>query len=161
MLARIFLVLAFLAVGPAAAACRNDEVRPPTARYELRGSTALDKRTRLEWQRCTIGQDWSEEKGCSGEVVGLTWEEALSLEREGWRLPTRFELFSLVSSTCTPALNETVFPGMEEPFLVYWTSSKKGRRVWMVNFRSGTVRTYAGAGMLAPVRLVRGGRDRT
>src|SRR5690606_17368474 len=133
MIARSVLTFALLATGPAFAACRNDEVRPPTARYELRGATALDKTTRLDWQRCTLGQTWSEEKGCTGEVVGLTWDEARSLESDGWRVPTRFELLSLVSSTCTPAVNATVFPGLEEPFLVYWTTSKSGRKVWMVN----------------------------
>lgn len=161
MIAKSLFVLAVLATEPASAACRDNEVTPPTARYELRGETALDKKTRLEWQRCALGQTWSEEKGCTGEVVGLTWDEAHSLETDGWRVPTRFELMSLISSSCTPALNPTVFPGMEEPFLVYWTTSKSGRKVWMVNFRTGTVRTYFGKGLLAPVRLVRGGRDRT
>lgn len=161
MIARSILVLALLTSGPAFAACRNDDIRPPTARYELRGETALDKKTRLKWQRCALGQAWSEEKSCTGEVVGLTWDEAHSLASDGWRVPTRFELMSLVSSSCTPALNPAVFPGLEEPFLVYWTTSKSGRKVWMVNFRTGTMRTYIGKGLLAPVRLVRGGRDRT
>jgi hypothetical protein len=161
MIGKSLLVLALLTTGPAAAACRKDEVRPPTARYELRGETALDKKTRLEWQRCTLGQVWSAENGCTGEVIGLTWDEARSLESDGWRVPTRFELLSIVSSTCTPALNAAVFPGLEEPFLVYWTTSKSGRKVWMVNFRTGTMRSYIGKGLLAPVRLVRGGRDRT
>ncbi|MCA0201643.1 MAG: DUF1566 domain-containing protein [Proteobacteria bacterium] len=161
MIVRSLFILTLFTPSAAFTACRNDEIRPPTARYELRGETALDKKTRLEWQRCALGQTWSEAKGCEGEVVGLTWEEARSLETDGWRVPTRFELMSLISSSCTPALNSIVFPGMEEPFLVYWTTSKSGRKVWMVNFRTGTVRTYIGKGLLAPVRLVRGGRDRT
>ena len=161
MIARSLLILALLAAGPASAACRNGELRPPSARYELRGPTALDKRTRLEWQRCSVGQAWSEAEGCTGDVIGFTLEEAGSLARDGWRLPTRFELFSLVSSTCTPALNEMVFPKMEEPFLIYWTSSRSRRGAWMVNFRSGTQRAYRGKGLLAPVRLVRGGYDHT
>ncbi|MGE3476709.1 MAG: DUF1566 domain-containing protein [Rhodospirillaceae bacterium] len=161
MIARFVLIIALLSAAPAFAACRDDTIRPPTARYELRGETALDKKTRLEWQRCSLGQTWSEETGCTGEVVGLTWDEAHSLDSEGWRVPTRFELMSLVSSTCTPAVNASVFPGMEEPFLIYWTTSKSGRKVWMVNFRTGTMRSYIGKGLLAPVRLVRGGRDRT
>lgn len=161
MIARSFLILALLATGPAAAACRNDEVRPPSSRYDVRGATALDKRTRLEWQRCSVGQEWTDEKGCTGEVVGLTWDEARALERDGWRLPNRIELFSLVSSTCSPALNQIVFPGIEEPFLLYWTSTKNRRGIWMINFRRGTERAYKGKGMLAPVRLVRGGYDRT
>ncbi|MGE4064532.1 MAG: DUF1566 domain-containing protein [Rhodospirillaceae bacterium] len=161
MLGRTILALALLCAGPVAAACRKGEVRPPTARYELRGPTALDKVTRLEWHRCSIGQEWSEEKGCTGEVVGLTFDEALTLERDGWRVPSRYELYTLISSTCTPALNETVFPGLEEPFLIYWTSSRTSRRrIWLVNFRSGTLRAYSGAGLLAPLRLVRGGRNR-
>jgi hypothetical protein len=161
MIARAVLFLAVLASGSAAAACRGGEERPPLARYELRGPTALDKRTRLEWQRCGVGQDWSQDKGCEGEVIGLTWEEAGSLARDGWRLPTRFELYSLVSSTCSPALNGTVFPGMVAPFLLYWTSTKSRRGVWMINFKSGTGRAYKGAGMLAPALLVRGGYDHT
>jgi hypothetical protein len=161
MFVRALLAFTLLAMNPAFAACRNGEVRPPLARYELRGPTALDKRTRLEWQRCGVGQDWSEAEGCTGEVVGLTSEEALSLERDGWRVPTRHELYSLVSSTCEPALNGTVFPGVSDPFLLYWTSTRSRRGFWMVNFKSGTFRAYKGAGMLAPALLVRGGYDRT
>ncbi len=161
MIARAVLIVGLLASASAAGTCRNSEVDPPTSRYELRGETVLDKKTRLEWQRCTLGQMWREETGCTGEVVGLTWDEARSLESEGWRVPNRFELLSLVSGTCTPAVNTVVFPGMEEPFLVYWTTSKNGRKVWMINFRTGTMRTYIGKGLLAPVRLVRGGRNRT
>ncbi len=157
----IGLIPGFITVDPAFAACRNGEVRPPSSRYEVRGPTAFDKRTRLEWQRCSVGQQWSEENGCTGEVLGFTWDEARSLERDGWRLPNRIELLSLVSSTCSPALNQIVFPGIEEPFLLYWSATKNRRGIWMVNFRRGTERAYKGKGMLAPVRLVRGGYDRT
>lgn len=161
MIARAVFIVGLLASASATGAYHEREVDPPTSRYELRGETVLDKKTRLEWQRCSLGQSWSPDKGCTGEVIGLTREEAITLQSDGWRVPTRFELMSLVSSTCTPALNAEVFPGLEEPFLVYWTSSKSGRKVWMVNFRTGTMRTYVGKGLLAPVRLVRGGNNRT
>ncbi len=161
MIGRFIVIASLSAASPTFATCRDGEVLPPTARYDIRGETVLDKKTRLEWQRCSLGQSWSPDKGCTGEVIGLTREEAITLQSDGWRVPTRFELMSLVSGTCTPALNAEVFPGLEEPFLVYWTSSKSGRKVWMVNFRTGTMRTYVGKGLLAPVRLVRGGNNRT
>ncbi len=94
------------------------------------------------------------------EVSGLTWTEAKAVGEDGWRVPTRPELETLVAHTCTqPAVNEEVFPGMDPEIAGYWTSTPDGStRLWYINFADGSLRTYGGSLFRNAVRLVRSGK---
>ncbi len=113
----------------------------PTSRYVLKGATAFDKKTKLTWQRCSVGQTWQEGMGCLGAVQGLTLLQAKLLEQDGWRLPTIEELKTLVSPNCArPAINDEVFPGMDVQNLYYWSStSPREAELDYLNFEAGTV----------------------
>ncbi len=62
--------------------------------------TVIDKRTGLMWLQCTVGLKWNG-KNCEGEETKLHWQEAKQQKvtfagYSDWRLPTRFELETLV-----------------------------------------------------------------
>jgi hypothetical protein len=140
-----YLVIAALLCLPtmrAHAACRAGKLDShPTSRYVLKGAKAFDKKTKLTWQRCSVGQSWRDDKGCVGEIQGLTLLQAKLLEQDGWRLPTIEELKSLVSPNCSrPSINDTVFPGMDVQNLYYWSStSPRESELDYLNFEAGTV----------------------
>lgn len=119
--------------------------------------TITDHKTRLVWQRCSLGQRWSG-NSCTGAAKALKWDDAYKEATAGgasWRLPTKDELKELVhcgGSTLTPlqdnttcpqsisrtAIAETIFPETQPG--KYWTSSPVAagsRNTWLVNFRDG------------------------
>ncbi len=62
--------------------------------------TVIDKRTGLQWMRCSVGQTWTGET-CAGNVETFSWEEARKLrssfaDYDDWRLPTVWELETLI-----------------------------------------------------------------
>ncbi len=62
--------------------------------------TVIDKRTGLQWMRCSLGQEWTG-KTCKSVPNQHTWEQAKAQQIKlagynDWRLPTRFELETLV-----------------------------------------------------------------
>jgi hypothetical protein len=65
-------------------------------RYQISDDekTVLDSVTQLNWQRCSVGQIW-DGKTCTGKPKEFNWEQAKSLEKDGWRLPTIEEQSSL------------------------------------------------------------------
>jgi len=104
------------------------------------GKAVLDKKTNLVWQK-----EYSSDK--------LTWQKALaecqklnSPTDEGWRLPNKNELFSLVNPNKESA-PYSYFPDM--PDQVFWSSTTNivkataGDTVntaWQVSFDTGTLR---------------------
>lgn len=107
------------------------------------GSEVKDIKTGLIWQRCSVGQLWSNGQ-CYGNPQAYTWSEALQKSNalgNGYRLPNVKELGSLVEEACSsPAINETIFPKTSAKD--YWSSSPKAsddRRAWTVNFEEGIV----------------------
>ena len=117
------------------------------AQYYIRGHLVQDLKLGVEWMRCTVGQRWNEtENTCQGEGVRLNHEEiATAIEQaneqlgEGWRLPSRDELESLVCDTCgPPKIDAEVFPNtMSEP---YWTGDRNFwsfKNYWTVSFMTG------------------------
>jgi hypothetical protein len=158
-----FLGAALLAGGSVAWAegtpCYNTEKSTaPTSRYVLNGGEAQDKQTGLTWQRCSVGQSFKD-GNCTGEIKTFTWEQASKAARDGWRLPTRDELDTLITKSClAPALNAEVFPGMDVTKLSYWTSSAPDAGLaWLVYFDGGS--DFDGLrGSANPIRLVKGGK---
>lgn len=155
-------VITLLCLQPALAhaACAPGKANAhPTSQYILKGGTAFDTKTKLTWQRCSVGQTWQDGKGCVGSVQGLTLLQAKLLEKDGWRLPTIEELETLVSLNCTrPAINEQVFPGMDVESLYYWSkTSPREASLYYLNFETGTV-SADGDQEPYSVRLVRSER---
>jgi len=141
------------------AACDPSQpTRTPTARYVIKDGAVYDRKTDLTWQRCSFGQRWENDVGCVGVITQMTWDEAKANGVDGWRLPTRDELATLVSPTCKqPAINEETFPDMDLGKLWYWTGSESGEYLaWLVNFADGHFANYDRSDVGA-LRLVRSG----
>jgi uncharacterized caspase-like protein len=108
-------------------------------RYQLiaGGAEVLDASTGLIWQRCVYGSTWSGD-ACTGNPKELTYVETQQLSVEGWRVPIRNELVSLMQTgKSLGTLNTKVFPGPESSF---WSSSLRTddpRVSWYVNYWLG------------------------
>lgn len=71
-------------------------------RYEIvgkNGDVVRDKVTNLEWQRCSLGQTWSNtQNACIGSATTYGTAQTITFitpNHDGWRLPSREELSSL------------------------------------------------------------------
>lgn len=140
------------------------------------GAIIQDRRTRLQWQRCSYGQRWTG-AGCDGKAARLTWDEVLSLtDQSDWRVPTIEELNTLAycssgqpesrnttGDVCKgnderPTIDQAAFPNMEDFF--FWSSSPyegDSASAWYVSFCYGLDgNDYKGND--CQVRLVRGGQ---
>ena len=136
-------------------------IEPFASRFEVNGDIVYDKSTDLTWTRCSYGQQWTDDGGCSGSVKMLDWHSAMGLHLQGdadWRLPQRDELQTIVAQNCKkPAINETVFPGT--PSIQYWTSTASGPSyAWVVFFRTGMATWNFFTTTPFAVRLTRTGR---
>ena len=93
---------------------------------------AKHKTTGLKWYRCNAGQRFNNGK-CTGKILVFNWKEAMKFPSEisknsavTWRLPTNDEIQSLKQEKCrNPALDKTIFPGIE--VANYWTSTVSRR----------------------------------
>jgi|ERR1700679_202674 Protein of unknown function (DUF1566) len=114
---------------------------PAAVRFTVDGAEAHDTVTNLTWQRCSVGQHWTR-TGCVGVVRQMSWTEAMHQGRNGWRLPTKDELLTLVAPAARdPAIDEQVFPDMEINKLWYWSGTEYGSSAWYVAFGSGSAHT--------------------
>ncbi len=150
----------------------------PHARYRFLGkdqNIVEDTHTKLQWQRCSLGQTWTGAT-CAGEATTYKWDEAQRVAPAGWRLPTKEELASLIycssgqpaywksaTEPCkgvytSPTIWSAAFP--DTPKGMFWSSSPHAGYsygAWIVDFYYGSV--YYGAKSNARcVRLVRGGQ---
>jgi hypothetical protein len=148
--------------GAAWAECdRTNQTEPVTSRFEFHGNTVYDNKTDLTWMRCSYGQQWSDDGGCSGSADLMDWDGAMGLHLQGttaWRLPERDELQSIVDHRCKrPAINEAVFPAT--PSIQYWTSTMSGPSyAWIIYFRTGMPTWTFPKSTPFAVRLVHEGR---
>ncbi len=152
----VLAVTALLALPLSAYAdCDPNAVDP---RYTVNGGEVYDTKTNLTWQRCSVGQTWSQ-GACSGTVQGLSWEQAKKKAVGGWRLPTKSELLSLAERSCgAPKADKTIFPNMADLYPMYWSSdADETKLAWLVGMDNGGtfngIRTSANA-----VRLVKAGK---
>jgi len=125
--------------------------------------TVTDKKTKLMWMQCSIGQSGSD---CSGAGETFTYayslQQAININQTGfadfkdWRVPTLKELTSMVDLTCgKPVLNTTAFPNVPKGW--FWTSSPHNSNVyyaWMVYYEHAKHHTDVKYGTNY-VRLVR------
>ncbi len=144
--------------------------------------TVIDKRTGLQWMRCSLGQTWIGTT-CSGEANRYNWQQANKQTRNfagysDWRLPTRFELETLVYCSsgkdmgrkgenqlfgldgCDgnyqhPTISQKSFPDTKNRF--YWSLSPYAGNdyAWGVHFDNGFA-NYASKSNSCYVRFVRG-----
>jgi hypothetical protein len=132
----------------------------PASRYVVHADEVYDKDKDLTWQRCSVGQNWKDGKGCEGAIKTFTFQGAQSQAKDKWRIPTKDELASLVDNSHTdfPTTDRDAFPGMNEDIPGYWssTASSSGRS-WDVRFTSGEATDDINARQFA-VRLVRSGK---
>ena len=118
-----------------------------SSEYIDKGFYVIDLKNKIEWLKCSAGQQWSDLKQrCLGEPVKLDQNEIKEANRqlneqiEGeWRLPTRKELESLVCDKCDGVkIDQTLFP--DTPAQPFWTSQRNWwspKFIWSVNFFTG------------------------
>ncbi len=140
--------------------------------------TITDGVTGLVWQKCSVGLGGST---CASGTIGVfNWYEATGIydpllnpgpavdacgatfaSHSDWRVPTDFELMSLVNyGTFAPAIDATSFPGTMPPF--HWTSTTRApspNSAWSVDFSGGALDHYdkSVSSPYGHVRCVRGG----
>jgi Protein of unknown function (DUF1566) len=138
MLKRVLacLPLACAGLAPAQQHCDGSQapLSLPAVHFEDHGDgTLTDRRSRLMWMRCSLGQRW-EGGACRGEAARLDWpaaqEAARALNSGGslffndWRLPQLRELAQVTERRCeNPRTNLALFPGT--PAELYWTATPR------------------------------------
>ena len=115
--------------------------------YIDKGFYVIDLKNKIEWLKCSAGQQWSDSKQrCLGEPIKLDQVEIKEANRqlneqiEGeWRLPSRKALESLDCDDCEGVkINQKVFP--DPPAHPFGTSQKNWwspKFIWSVNFFTG------------------------
>jgi len=148
------------AAGAGAQGLKNwgDQI-PGTARWkvllEFDGQAVLDKETELVWEKTasTTAADWTTARAiCAEKSIG---------NRRAWRLPSFFELASLVDNSHTnPALPAGhPFVGVNVG-ITYWsgtTNFNNGAQAWSMSFVDGTLFTETKTNSGEGVWCVRGG----
>jgi hypothetical protein len=128
-------------------------------RFEIRGNgdRVYDSQTKLIWARCSVGLTWKDGQ-CTGTTARFSFAEAQKQAGNGWRVPTKDELFSLVDPNRKgfPTIDTTAFPDMDELFPWYWTSTANGESIaWYVDFKDGYTSGFISMSSPFSVRLVR------
>jgi hypothetical protein len=115
---RLFIALGLTAAAGAVAAPPRAQADPPcSARYTISSDgTVLDNDTKLTWQQAadTTARPWD------GADV---YCKSLSLAGGGWRLPSSFEMQTLVDEVKAgtgPMIDTQAFPA--GPYGVFWSS---------------------------------------
>ncbi|BCE02690.1 DUF1566 domain-containing protein [Marinicellulosiphila megalodicopiae] len=126
--------------------CNNKTFNDITAEQfiDLENGVAVDKKTGLMWQVCTLGQTF-QDGTCIDSAITFNWLTAFEFANqnqlagfENWRLPNIKELTSIQKLSCVnPAVENSVFIGIESSY--YWTAtpSNISGRIWAINFADG------------------------
>ncbi len=123
--------------------------------------TVTHTKTGLTWQRCAVGQTWSDGY-CDGKAATYKQEDAAKLTSDmsgqsDWHLPSLRELQTIVDySTSQPATNLIIFPNA--PSNKFWTTTPKAETTdnfWYVGFDYGQS-SYTSKTTAYSARLVRG-----
>ena len=134
------------------------------------GSEFVDTRTGLIWKRCVVGKVWDPAAAtCTGVAHKMSWDVAVEFVKklprpagDPWRLPTPFELMSIVDSVCrnpagcrNAALDPKWFGTSEVAFL--WSDAPYLRMTdyaWGIDVARGEL-SYEMKNDTFPLRLVR------
>ncbi len=115
------------------------------SRFLTKEHIVVDLERQIEWLRCSVGQRWNGNE-CSGNIVNLSLDmvpKALEIANkqlgDGWRLPSKAELTSIVCKTCpSPKIDEAIFPNTDNA--PYWTGDQSffnSKFYVSVNFHTG------------------------
>ena len=129
------------------------------SRYVIRGAEVYDSQTKLTWARCSIGQEWKNDH-CVGNVVYYSFDDAQKQAGNGWRVPTKDELGSLIDPNLKkfPVVDTAAFPDMDASHPWYWSSTPNGSAIaWYVDFTDGYISGFIDEANKLAVRLVRKG----
>lgn len=151
------------------AACSTEIARnKPDIIYKDYGNgMVMDTKTRLIWQKCSMGQAYSG-GACVGDAASYSWDQAISITESAnessmlgyndWRIPNAKELLSLSDFSCdSPSINEMVFP-MTPAAGRYWSSTpvaSLSNRIWIANLSTGILTTTFKSANTVALRLVR------
>jgi len=155
-------LLVIVPVSESMAGCYGCSDNRPQTRFILRGPEAVDTKTGLIWQRCSFGMTWDGKRGCVGEIMSLSLDEAIKKAEmlDGkWRVPSGPELESIVDRSCSPVVDRSAFPDIEKDEdgeANYWTTNTVGMAnlYYFFDFMSGQADGHTRGFQLA-VRLVR------
>jgi hypothetical protein len=162
MKARVFLLFCsqsfFVSTANAEQVCDTSRfaLSTPTQAFEDHGDgTVTDRRSGLQWMRCSVGQVWG--NSCGGTPEALSWQQAndvaANTNQSGvffyndWRLPNIRELATIAERQCAnPRINLELFPGT--PASPYWTSVLKGvgsyePQAFVIDFGAGGISVAA------------------
>lgn len=142
----ILAVVSMMAANSGYSQICNPSITPSTTidRYTIvnQGTEIQDKKTGLQWQRCSMGQTWSVNT-CTGEAGTYTWQEGLDLAKKtvsNWRVPTIEELKTLQEVACYgAAINETIFPATPLNNETWSSSAESAEYGMMMSFYNGDV----------------------
>lgn len=164
---KIRFILAVLLATPfsnSIAGCYGGTQAQSQTRFVLRGGEALDTKTGLTWQRCSLGMTWDPKRGgCIGEVMYLGLDEATEKAKElgrRSRVPSGPELEGLIDRSCgSPVVDISVFPDIkkdEDGEADYWTTNPVGMvdLCYFFDFMNGRADGHT-RGFHLSVRLVR------
>ena len=115
------------------------------SRFILKDHIVVDLERKIEWLRCSVGQQWNGSK-CVGNIVNLSLDvvpKAIDIANEQlggqWRLPSKKELTSIVCKECSsPKINQEIFPNTDNA--PYWTGDRSifnSKFYVSVNFHTG------------------------
>lgn len=127
---------------------QSNDASKSSLRFVIQGNTVYDKNTNLTWQRCSVGQHWKENTGCEGSIKVLNFDQAQQQASDGWRVPTKDELGSLIDGKIrepnqSTGKEEVVFPDLEDAKIPYWSSPIDGVAYgWQFEFEDGYVFGY-------------------
>ena len=128
------------------------------SRYEIRGAEVYDSQTKLTWARCSVGQEWKNGH-CAGDVIYYDFDTAQKQAGNGWRVPSKDELVSLIDPNLKkfPVVDTAAFPDMDANHPWYWSSTPNGSAIaWYVDFTDGYTSGFIDEANKLAVRLVRG-----
>jgi len=102
-------------------------------RFVIKGAEVADRKTGLIWQRCSLGLVFDAAKGCTGNPIFFSLDDAQVVAGEqgkGWHVPSGPELQSLIDIDCgSPAIDTSVFSDItpdEDGKAYYWTTNAVG-----------------------------------
>jgi len=117
----------------AIAKCERTPIHPDASYFvapQSDGGEVVDSATSFVWQRCLAGKTWNRvSQQCTGTALNMTWQASVDFVKalpkakgNPWRLPSHYELMTLVDLACSePALNTKWFGDPDGTFL--WAGS--------------------------------------